>query len=149
MRARTLSRSLPQVMYRVRRSGPPKAQLGMRSSGTSMKSRSFPRGEMTWMPGRGSGGSPQVPRGGSPGGAGIERLARVPAAVQPGGDVEVPLDVDRHAVAAPAGGEVVDQPLVADAAVGPQGVGADPARPPRALVGVDQVEGRIVGGDRD
>src|SRR3954452_2069945 len=37
-------------------------------------------------------------------GAGVERLARVASAVQPGGHVEVPLDVDRHAGPAPAPG---------------------------------------------
>src|SRR2546426_3134209 len=65
-------------------------------------------------------------------GARVERLARPARPVQAGRDVEVPLAVDPHAVAAAPWKEVVYQPLVRHRAVGPQVVGSDPAGPPGA-----------------
>ena len=59
--------------------------------------------------------------------AGVEGLTRPTPAVQAGGDVEVPLGVDRQAVAAAARGEVVERALAGYGAVGPKVVGPDAA----------------------
>src|SRR6202011_1348626 len=77
----------------------------------------------------------------------VEGLAGPARSVEAGGDVKVALGIDGHAVAAAAGGEVVNRAVVRQAAVGLQVVCADLAGAAGPAVGVDQVEGRVAGRD--
>src|SRR5581483_7427146 len=76
--------------------------------------------------------------------SGVEGLAATAPAMEAGGDIEIPLGIDAHAVAAAAGIKVVDEPFAGDTAVGQKIKGSNAASAVFSAVGVDEVEDFVV-----